>query len=115
MCKNTTISRESKGLAPQNAISLQMQPCAVASQNKSPAGVQPMPSPPYAGVTAAAARACHGRRTRVRQPSYEPYRGRRTTGKSMQHDEPQRENGQGKAFFSVKEAQISIIIHIFAA
>ena len=114
MCKNTTISRESKGLALQNAISLQMQPCAVASQNNNPVGVQPMPSPPYAGVTAAAARACHGRRTRVRQPSYEPYRGRRTTGKSMQHDEPQRENGQGKAFFSVKEAQISIIIHIFA-
>ena len=114
MCKNTTISRESKGLALQNAISLQMQPCAVASQNNNPVGVQPMPSPPYAGVPAPAARACHGRRTRVRQPSYEPYRGRRTTGKSMQHDEPQRENGQGKAFFSVKEAQISIIIHIFA-
>ncbi len=65
MCKNTTISRESQGLALQNAISLQMQPSAVASQIKSPAGVQPMPSPSYAGAAAAAARACHGRRTRV--------------------------------------------------
>ena len=83
MCKNTTISRESKGLAPQNAISLQMQPCAVASQNNNPAGVQPMPSPPYAGVAAAVVHACDSRHTNHTAAAVQPAKVCSMTSRSV--------------------------------
>ena len=85
MCKNTTISRESKGLALQNAISLQMQPCAVASQNNNPAGVQPMPvlrRPPHGHATAVV-HACDSRHTNHTAAAVQPAKVCSTTSRSV--------------------------------